>query len=329
MEKVLISAEEAATLIRTGRFLALAGAEPLLRRLPAGNWIGGTIPYFIGEEGGTFSSERVHVTELAGPDSNAEVRSYTRASLPGIAKDAPENGFTLLIIPALSALHQEYADHAADYEEMFMKPIVGWISGVDLGEIGKVSPKVVNGRTGQVSDDVAVAIHVPLPAGKLAMIRTLNLFRQGDGDVLTFPESGFSASDCLVNGQPANFARYVQEQGMDLSRPLVADYSGAQINTSFQSVDAAQGKVQFYAPVFAGVEYRHAAPVGDYVQDFSGLVAGVEVRPVFACNCILNYLHGKLEGRKTGRFTGPITFGEIGYQLLNQTLVYLETVDAP
>ena len=32
----------------------------------------------------------------------------------------------------------------------------------------------------------------------------------------------------------------------------------------------------------------------------------------------------KLEGKKTGAFTGPITFGEIAYQLLNQTLVYLE-----
>jgi hypothetical protein len=41
----------------------------------------------------------------------------------------------------------------------------------------------------------------------------------------------------------------------------------------------------------------------------------------------LNYLYGKLEGRKTGDLTGPITFGEIAFQLLNQTLVYLEVTE--
>ncbi len=42
---------------------------------------------------------------------------------------------------------------------------------------------------------------------------------------------------------------------------------------------------------------------------------------------MLNYVYGKLEGRHTGKLTGPITFGEIAYQLLNQTLVYLESVE--
>jgi hypothetical protein len=38
---------------------------------------------------------------------------------------------------------------------------------------------------------------------------------------------------------------------------------------------------------------------------------------------ILNYLYSNLEGMRTGDMVGPITFGEIAYQLLNQTLVYL------
>ena len=46
--------------------------------------------------------------------------------------------------------------------------------------------------------------------------------------------------------------------------------------------------------------------------------------PVFSCNCILNYLYGELEGKKTPPYTGPVTFGEVAYQLLNQTLVYCE-----
>ena len=43
----------------------------------------------------------------------------------------------------------------------------------------------------------------------------------------------------------------------------------------------------------------------------------------FSCNCILNFLFGGLEGQKIGELYGPVTFGEIGYQLLNQTLVVL------
>jgi hypothetical protein len=38
---------------------------------------------------------------------------------------------------------------------------------------------------------------------------------------------------------------------------------------------------------------------------------------------VLNYLHGSLEGRRTGSLQGPMTFGEIAYQLLNQTLVQI------
>ena len=137
-----------------------------------------------------------------------------------------------------------------------MKPLVGWISGVHMDDLGKVSPKVINGKTGIFSDTQAVATHVPLPANQMAIVRILNLFRQGGGDVFTFPQAGFSVSNCQVNGKPANFAQYVQERGLDLSRPLVADYNGAQVNISFQTVDAEKGQVHFYARVFSGIEYK-------------------------------------------------------------------------
>ena len=48
--------------------------------------------------------------------------------------------------------------------------------------------------------------------------------------------------------------------------------------------------------------------------------------PEFSCNCILNYLYGELEGKVTEGMYGPVTFGEIAYQLLNQTLVYVRIV---
>jgi hypothetical protein len=48
---------------------------------------------------------------------------------------------------------------------------------------------------------------------------------------------------------------------------------------------------------------------------------------VFLCNCILNYLYSELEGKKTGEMSSPMTFGEVAYQLLNQTMVYLTISD--
>jgi len=87
--------------------------------------------------------------------------------------------------------------------------------------------------------------------------------------------------------------------------------------------------VRFYAPVFADVVYHHARPVDDYVNAFvSACPTGLGERLAFSCNCILNYVHSSLEGRRTGDVVGPMTFGEIAYQLLNQTLVYVTVSDA-
>ncbi|EKO38112.1 MAG: hypothetical protein B193_3196, partial [Solidesulfovibrio magneticus str. Maddingley MBC34] len=103
------------------------------------------------------------------------------------------------------------------------------------------------------------------------------------------------------------------------------------VNISFQDVDEVEGLVKFYAPVFSGIRYKHAKPVVDYVKEFNDRLCkecSIEsARVAFSCNCILNYLYSELEGKKTDPFTGPITFGEIAYQLLNQTLVYLEIMD--
>lgn len=325
MQQTLMSLQEVSALIQAGKVLSLAADEKLLAALPKGHWIGGTIPYFVGQNGGEETRERVFVTEItAAPATACALKTYSPDSIREIAVEAPDNGFTVLIIPALTPTHVEYANHARDYDQMFMKPIVGWVAGIHLSDLGKISPKVFNGQTGEVVENGAVALHVTLPESQMAQIKILNLFKQGTGDVLTFPETGFSVGDCFVNGQPANFAAYAKEKNLDLSLPLVADYNGAQINTSFQGIDEAARKVNFYAPVFPGIEYRQAAPVGDYVASFESLATGRHAQLQFSCNCILNYLYGKLEGRKTGDLTGPMTFGEIAYQLLNQTLVYLE-----
>lgn len=323
--RVLLTVQETAELIGAGKVLSLAGDEALLAQLPKGNWIAGTIPYFIGEDGGIETREKIFVTELKqAVAANIEIKTYSVDTIKNIATDAPDNGYTVVILPAMSPIHAEYANHGRDYEDMFIKPVVGWIAGVHLSDLGKVLPKVVNGATGSTLTTDAVAMHVTLPANKMAVIHILNLFKQNNaGDVITFPETGFSATKCRVNGEEVVFADYIAKIKLNSAYPLVADYNGAQINTSFQEINQESKRVSFYAPVFAGIEYRQAAPVGDYVHEFEALSKGAHDNIEFSCNCILNYLYGELQGRKTGDLNGPMTFGEVAYQLLNQTLVYL------
>jgi hypothetical protein len=319
----LISISQAAELIRTGRFLSIAGDEAALRQLPTGHWIGGTIPYFMAEQGGTISRDSVFVSEIDGYAEAPTLRFYDPAGLPQICRNIPENGYSILIIPAFSNCHANFARHAPNYEEMYMKPLIGWIAGVHLGDLGSSTPKVVLGSTGEFAEDQAVVMDVPLPPGKFAQIDIVNLFRQGRGARITFPETGFAAGDCLIDGEPGNLADYLLGNDIDSRLPLVADYSGAMINVSIKEIKRETRQVDFYAPVFPGVEYRIAEPVSDYLPAFQAALPQLDNEISFSCNCILNYLYSDLEGKHTGQVVGPMTFGEIGYQLLNQTLVYL------
>jgi hypothetical protein len=110
---------------------------------------------------------------------------------------------------------------------------------------------------------------------------------------------------------------------VDIRLPLVSNYNGTMVNVSFQEIIEQEKTVNFYAPVFKNIEYKLASPINDYITEFTKHLLDEQKSPVFACNCILNYLYSELEGKKTGAITGPVTFGEIAYQLLNQTLTYL------
>ncbi|WP_424196233.1 DUF6976 family protein [Ampullimonas aquatilis] len=322
----LYSLEEAVGILADGRPCTVAADIALLKKLPKGNWIGGSIPYFIGQDGGTDTKEKIFIHELPDTARRPNIRLYDKAALPTICQDAPENGFSILILPAFSEAHQEFAKNAPSYEDMYMKPLIGWISGMHLNDLGNQPAFVINGQTGEVSNDQAIVLHLTLPNDSVANIGIINLFNQGEGDSIQFLENGFKVRNCLINGKLTNLAQYLTSQETDTKLPLVADYSGALINVSFQSVNTEKGFVEFYAPVFTETEYKIAAKVDNYVQTFQKNIPEDTASTVFSCNCILNYLYSELAGKKTGNLTGPITFGEIAYQLLNQTLVYL-TID--
>jgi len=313
--------------IEAGEFLIIAADESLLSQLPSGNWIGGTIPYFMGDQGGLISKEHIFVNAIEGLSGEAQPRitPYDSKSITRIAQDAPDNGFTVAIIPAGTDVHAEYAQNAPSYQNMFFSPLIGWIAGVHLDEVESSKAKTIFGPGAMAMDDKAVAIHVSLPANQMANVHIVNLFEQGNGPKIKFPQTGFNVGTCFIDGEESNLAEYVAHNNIDTRLPLVADYNGINVNVSIQSMHPST--VDLYAPVFADVEYQFATPVPDYVSSFNQAMAGEATdKSEFGVNCILNFLYSELEGKQTGKLTGPITFGEIAYQLLNQTLVYM-TID--
>ena len=306
----------------SGNFLVAADAK-LLKQLPRGNWIGGTIPYFMAERGGVVSQDKVFVTELPEYVKSAKIATLDAAGLTEVYARIPANGFGVAILPATSPVHLSFAMNAPAYKQFASRPLVGWISGVHLGELGKSLPQVFNGKNGKATSTEAVVMYVDLPKDRVCDVGIINIFAQGRGETLEFLETGFGAKDVLVDGKPRNFAEFLLERKVDIKNPLVANYGGAMVNVSFQAIDEKAKTVQLYAPVFKGVEYKLAEAVPNYVERFLEQVPRNADEIAFSCNCILNFLYSGLEGKKTGEIQGPITFGEVAYQLLNQTLVYL------
>lgn len=328
MKNEMLSVAEVSAKIRAGEVMVLAGDEDLLRQLPKGNWIGGTTVYFVTDTGGAVVRDRLFCTTF--PEVGAATpRFLPVAALPQISEGYAANGFSMIMIPAFSVAHSDFAIHGATYDGLFNQPLAGWITGVHLDELGQRAPLVFDGATGTAHDEGAVLLHCALAAGQTVDLDILNIFAQGDQPetTFTFSEGGFSAQKAKVDGQEVDLARYITDNHIDTRLPLVANYSGALVNVSIQSVDADSGEVKFYAPVVPGVEYRLARALGSYAGAFAE-GAGECGEGEYSCNCILNYLYGELEGQRTGKFTGPVTFGEIAYILLNQTLVRLDISDA-
>lgn len=317
----MMSADAVEQLIRNGENLVLAGDNDILSKFPAGNWIGGTIPYFMTPEGGLFTREKVFATRIPEYARKVTAKVYSLKSIHEIYLDAPANGFSIIILPAFSAIHTSFALKSPAYRNFGSTPVIGWISGVSPDD-SAVEARVFNGQTSYT--DHAVVFHIELPPEKTAEIKVLNIFKQGDGDRINFPSDGFSASTAYINDLRVDFADYIKKNKINTALPLVGNFKGKMINTSIRNINEQTRKVDFYAPVFADVDYKIAEPVEDYIKSFEMNLPEISEHAIFfSCNCILNYQYAGLEGKILKGFTGPMTFGEVAYQLLNQTMVYL------
>ena len=317
---MLVTFDEASKYIAEGNFLHIAGNEDLLKKLPKGNWIGGSTEYFMSKTGGLVTDEQLFLFDYGHTD--CKINTYDIDTISQITVDAFDNGYSILILPYNSEILAYYSEKAPEFEGMFIKNIVGWVSGVNLGVPGQ-TPIAVNGTTGEAFSDKAVALHIPVEDGKIVNIAIVNIFDQDENSpVFRFPQAGSSVDKCTVDGEEVVLADYLAQNNIDTRLPLVGDYSGAGVNVSLKAIE--NGIANFYAPLFPDIEYKLAKSIDNYEEEFRKRLLDLKgLDSVFACNCILNFLYGELEDKQLEAFFGPITFGEVAYQLVNQTLVYV------
>lgn len=327
----LMTVAEVKALIEDGRQLVLSGNESVLEQLPKGNWIGGTIPYFYNkDQGGGMDKEHIFVTDFSDTAVNFKVATYDQSNLNTVCTSGFENGFHFMILPALKDIHLQYALEAPTFPNLYTNPLIGLIAGADLEEFAAGKPsRTYNGSLGESYENSAVVLHVEVPENKVARLEIVNVFEPSDEVTIEVMEDGFEYDEVMINGEKQSLYDYITENNIDTSYPIVSDYSGATVNISFQRMDEENKKVILYAPLFKGRQYTLSKKFESYTDTFipkAKAQMAQEKNMIYNCNCILNYLYGELDKNTIG-FSGPTTFGEIAYNMLNQTFTYLALDD--
>jgi hypothetical protein len=332
--------EEAARMIGEGRVLLLAGTEEDLGRLPEGCWIGGTAGYFMTPQGCAAAGGQIFYADFTAIAIGASWRSFDAGDIHGLAQYYPENGFAILLLPGFSKLLGEVAGRIMEFDGLYNLPLMGWVSAVALEGLPHILPREARPKTfagsGQAAAERAAVLYISLPAQYFAQLHIANLFAPGTGPEIRFLQPGqFSNGDCMIGGTRGNLARYIAEQDIDRRLPLVADHEGALLNVSILPADGE--RLIFLSPVSPALTYRFAEEVLDYATEFARAAAEIELdQAAHACICALHHHYAGLtygiDGAATNPnkmplpgpdITAPITFGQIAYTVLNQTLTCL------
>jgi hypothetical protein len=117
-----------------------------------------------------------------------------------------------------------------------------------------------------------------------------------------------------------NFSAYLREVGFDGKLPFVANYSGAMINVV--CCGTSEEEVYVSAPVFPSVDYR----IAEIDQNISE-PALISEHIIFSATCIGNFIQPDICAQYLKKMNGPVVYGEIAYQLLNQTTIYVTIGD--
>ena len=184
---MLRTVEEVNRLLAQGKRLHVAGDAAVLECLAKGDWIGGSIPYFLTADGGRVDRERAFVTELPPEVEQISIDFVSPDRLADVAAKAPGYGFSLIAVPAMSDIHVRYAVEAHDLPDIFASPLIGWVAGVHLDDLGKAKPVVFNGQTGESATDRIVALRAHVTDRVKPRIGIINLFEQDSGDNSSSP----------------------------------------------------------------------------------------------------------------------------------------------
>lgn len=141
MKTQIRTVKQVAELIKTGKTLLIAGDEKLLKQLPKGSWIAGTIPYLMDYSGGIFTESELFITELPGYVLSTKQVVYDDDSISSVYSDAYTNGFSVIIMPSGSDIHSSFSLNSGKYHGFANKPLVGWVSGINLDKAEYSTPK--------------------------------------------------------------------------------------------------------------------------------------------------------------------------------------------
>ncbi len=317
--------DEVSSIINSGTPIMVAGGADMMRRLPRGNWIGGTTPFILGSADNAQTRDSLFINVMPPEAKLKSIQRYGMGGLHMLPEDVPDNGFTLVIMPTGTLVHQAFAKEAPHYPGIYSKTLSGWVSGSKSGHFSG-RPQVFYGPRGHCMDDEVVAMHMELPENLVASVEMINVFEPEERPIIRFPNDGFITTHATIDGESVNFAEYLTARKANLDYPLLADYCGARINVSIKQYDVASGQVSFYGPLFRNVDYRFAKPVTDMKQKLMNFLPKDGTRPVFSCICVSNYMQGMLQDFPSSNFDGPVAYGEIAHLLLNQTMTYLRIV---
>lgn len=327
MKRQLYTKTEVINFINEGRIMLLSACSAVLDCLPKGNWIGGSSPYFMDSSGGVHTEEKIFVDDFTDIAEQYKISIYNADNIKNIAINSFENGFTLLVIPLDSDTHREFGINSLAYDKIFNNPVVGYVAGPTVDDTQKSVSKVYNGSTNKSHNQEAVAIHIKLHRNQVARAEILNVETiNPDSPSIEFPKTSFVQSDCTIDGEPANIADFILENKLKENYLIIANYNGALINRDIKHIDTDKREVSFHSPIFDDETYYLANINDNYQKLFDTKLAERKSNIPYSCSCVSYYLVGNLINKKIN-MEGVFAFGEIAFQLLNRTLVFLEIDD--
>lgn len=322
--RAMASVAEVGSLIKAGHILILAGAEDDLAKLPPGNWIGGTAAGFLIRDGLAETAGQLIYADLSPIATRTVLRVVSARQLRNLSQFYPENGFAMIIMPGQSDLLRAIATRMPDWPSLYNTPLVGWVSGVPLSEIGRRQPSIFCG-TGKPRHDRAAIMYVSLPENMFAELNVVNPFSVASCTAIRFFEKGYDIRDlCQLNGQRVRLNQLISTGKIDPTLPLLADKDGALLNNSIIAHDPEAGRVTFLNPVDPALTYRFAELPVSFSDSFAKASEGINpATATLSSICVAGLRHFDETMRHRLPAIAPVTFGQIGYTLLTQTIACL------